>query len=99
MSRPEDRIPDEIEHPDQTWQLQQSYPLAQDDQRSLLLIRTRLLARRSASLSTEPHIEEMQTEPLKAVPQEALERPLVGQFLPPREAQASRQKRKAVSTW
>jgi photosystem II stability/assembly factor-like uncharacterized protein len=99
MSRPEDLIQDEIEHPEQTRQLQQSYPLSQADQRSLLRIRTRLLAQRSASLPPAARIEEMQTEPMRALFNEPLERPLVGQFLPPRVPQLSRPKKKAVSTW
>src|SRR5258708_4986621 len=99
MSRPEDLIQDEIEHPEQTWQLQQSYPLSQADQRSLLRIRTRLLTQRSPSLPPAARIEEMQTEPLRALFNEPLERPLAGQFLPPRVSQPSRPKKKAVSTW
>jgi photosystem II stability/assembly factor-like uncharacterized protein len=99
MSRPEDLIQDEIEHPEQTWQLRQSYPLSQADQRSLLRIRTRLLAQRSASLPLAARIEEMQTEPLRALFNEPLERPRAGQFLPPRVPQPSRPQKKAVSTW
>lgn len=99
MSRPEDLIQDEIEHPEQTRQLQQSYPLSQADQRSLLRIRTRLLAQRSASLPPAARVEEMQTEPLRALFNEPLERPLAGQFLPPRVPQPSRPKKKVVSTW
>src|SRR5258708_31854837 len=99
MSRPEDLIQDEIEHPEQTWQLQQSYPLSQADQRSLLRIRTRLLTQRSPSLPPAARIEELQTEPLRDLFNEPLERPLAGQFLPPRVSQPSRTKKKAVSTW
>ena len=99
MSRPEDLIQDEIEHPEQTWQLQQSYPLSQADQRSLLRIRTRLLAQRSSSLPPVAHREEMPTEPPRALFNEPLERPLAGQFLPPRVSQPSKPKKKAVSTW
>ena len=99
MSKPEDLIQDEIEHPEQTWQLLQSYPLSQADQRSLLRIRTRLLAQRSPSLPPMARIEEMPTEPLRALFNEPLERPRAGQFLPPRVPQPSRPKKKAVSTW
>jgi photosystem II stability/assembly factor-like uncharacterized protein len=99
MSRPEDLIQDEIEHPEQTRHLQQSYPLSQADQRSLLRIRTRLLAQRSASLPPAARIEEMPTEPLRALFNEPPERLLAGQLLPPRVSQPSRPKKKAVSTW
>lgn len=99
MFRPEDLIQDEIEHPDQTRQLQQNYALSQADQRSLLHIRTRLLAQRSVPFPPSARIEEMQTEPLRAQFNEALERPLAGQFLPPRIPQPSRSKKKVVNTW
>jgi hypothetical protein len=99
MYRPEDLIQDESEHPEQTWHLQQSYPRSQADQRSLLRIRTRLLAQRSPSLPSLARIEEMPTEPLRARSNEPLERPRAGQFLPPRVSQPSRPKKKAVSTW
>lgn len=83
MFRPEDLIPDEIEHSEQTRHLQHSYPMSQADQRSLLRIRTRLLAQRSSSFS----------------PDEPPEHPVGGQFLPHSFLQPSRPKRTAVSTW
>src|SRR5258708_26467764 len=98
MSRPEDLIQDEIEHPEQTRQLQQSYPLSQADQRSLLRIRTRLLAQRSPSLPPVARIEEMQTEPLRALFNEPLERPLAGPFRPPPEPSPSRPHTNARTT-
>ncbi len=92
MSRPEDPIQDEIEHPEQTWQLQQSYPLSQADQQSLLRIRTRLLAQPSASHSPE-------AKPLQAPFNETPGRPRAGQFLPSHVLQPFRPKKKAVSAW
>ncbi len=82
MFRPEDLLQDEIEYPEQTRQLQQNYPLSQADQQSLLRIRTRLGGQPAASLPPSAPREEMQTLPLRIPFHEALERPLVGQFLP-----------------
>lgn len=94
MFRPEDLIQDELEYPEQTQQLQMSYPISQADQQSLQRIRMRLAAQRAAA-SSIAQIEDLPKEHSIRTFNVPLERPSVGQFLPP----SPRPKKKAVSNW
>ena len=98
MPMPEDLFQDEIEHPEQTWQLQQHSLLAQAHQDSLRRIRTRLSALHSPSLSS-PSVEEMPTSPLSSVSNQPLEHRRAGQFLPPRVSPPLQPKKKVLNQW
>lgn len=100
MLEPEDLIQDEIEHPDQTWQLQRSYSPLKADQQSLLRIRTRLLERRSLQMSPSSQDADRQERQSRELPNRPFEQPMAGQFLPPTVAQRPEQaKKKLLRSW
>ncbi|BCL80856.1 hypothetical protein ccbrp13_33210 [Ktedonobacteria bacterium brp13] len=100
MLEPEDLIQDEIEHPDQTRQLHDTYTPSLADQKSLQHIRTHLLAQRSAQRATETSEERPQAEqfgvPLKAY--QSL-KPSAGQFTSSAAPRPSGRPQKTVNYW
>jgi photosystem II stability/assembly factor-like uncharacterized protein len=86
MLEPEDLIQDEIEHPEQTQQLQNIYTPSREDQQSMLRIRTRLLAQSNQLQQQNAYTldeEELQSEQWKSPDNALSEQLVVGQFVPP----------------
>ncbi|GLV53390.1 hypothetical protein KDH_02450 [Dictyobacter sp. S3.2.2.5] len=99
MSNPEDLIRDEVEYPAQTQQLQKHYMRSQDNQRSLLSIRTRLLELQTTQHTTSTATEKSQPIPTADLPDESFDNPVIGQFRQPLDIHPNRQRKNTMRTW